>query len=75
MSETITKGEPARGYVELMVLRNSARGHQIALENKGAIGCYLDGVLKDTAMKQKAYRTLPSSEMHAKKVDPLVSLP
>ena len=48
----------------MMEFRNSARGHLIALEIKVAIGYYLEGIMKDTNMKQKAYRTLASSEMH-----------
>ena len=63
------------GYVEMMEFRNSARGNLVALENKGAIGYYLKGIMKDTTMKQTAYGTLATSEMHAEPVDQLVSLP
>ena len=31
--------EPAGGYMKMMEYRNSARGHLIALENKGAMEC------------------------------------
>ena len=48
-----------------MEYRNSARGHLIALENKGAMECYLETMIQGKFMKQKAYGTLVSSEMHA----------
>ena len=60
--------------MEMVEYRNSARGHLIALENKGAMECYLETMIQDTTMKQKAYGTLVSSEMHAKTIDQVVSL-
>ena len=59
----------------MMDFRNSAKGHLIALESEDAIGYYLEDIIKDTFMKQRAYRTLASSEMHAEPVDQLVILP
>ena len=66
--------DPAGGYMEMMEYRNSARGHLIALENKSAMECHLEEMIKGTTMKQKAYGTLPSFEMNAEMVNQLVSL-
>ena len=64
----------AGGYTEMMEYRSSARGHLIALEDKGALEGYLEEKIQDTTMKQKAYGTLASPEMHAEPIDQLVSL-
>ena len=61
--------------MEMVEYRNSARGQQIAVENKRAIECYLEEMIQGKTMKQKAYGTLVSSEMHAETIDQLVSLP
>ena len=55
--------------------RNSARGHLFALDNKGAMDVYLETMIQGTTIKQKAYGTLFSSEMHTETIDQLVSLP
>ena len=39
VSETVSIDEPAGGYMEIMVYRNSARGHLIALEDQSAMEC------------------------------------
>ena len=75
VSETVLIDEPAGGYMELVEYRNSAGGHIIALENKGAMDCYLKTMIQGATMKQKVYQTLFSSEMHAETIDQLVSLP
>ena len=49
-------------------------GYLIVLENKSAIGYYLERIMKDTTMKQQAYGSLGSSEMQAEPVDQLVNL-
>ena len=72
ISETVSIDKPAGGYMEMVKYINSARGHLIALEDKIAMECYLEEMIQGTPMKQKAYGTLVSSEMHA---DQLVSLP
>ena len=59
MSETVSIDEPAGGYLEMVEYRNLARGHLIVLEG------YLKTMIQGTTMKQKAYGTLISSEMHA----------
>ena len=75
LSETVLIDEPAGGYMEMVEYRNSARGHLVAVENKGAMECYLEEMIQGTTMKQKAYGTLVSSEIHAETIDQLVSLP
>ena len=35
LAETVSIDEPAGGYMEMVEYRNSARGHLVALENKG----------------------------------------
>ena len=75
VSVTVSIDEPAGGYLEMVEYKNSARGHLIALENKGAMEGYLEETIQGTTMKQKAYGTLVSSEMHAESIDQLVSLP
>ena len=75
VSETVSIDEPTGGYMEMLESRNSARGHLIALENKKSMKKYLETLTQDTTLKQKAYRTQASSEMHAKTIEQLVSLP
>ena len=47
----------------------------MALEDKSAMEGYLERMLQGTTLKQKAYRTLASSEMQAATIEQLVSLP
>ena len=75
VSETVSFDEPAGGYMEMMEYRNSARGHLIAPENKSAMERYLEAMMQGTTLKQKAYGTLVSSEMHAETIEQLVNLP
>ena len=74
VSETVSIDEPAGGYMEMLEYRNSARGLLIALKNKGAMKSYLKTMMQGTTLKQKAYGTLVSSEMHAETIEQLVSL-
>ena len=53
MSETVSIDEPAGGYMEMVKHRNLARGHLIALEDKGAIEANLKTMIQGTTMKQK----------------------
>ena len=69
VSETVSIDDPAGGYMEMMEYRNSARGHLIALENKGAMEFYLGEMIQGTMMKQKAYGKLVSAEMHVELID------
>ena len=75
VSETVSIDERASGYMEILDYRNSARGHLMALEDKCAMECYLETMMQGTTLKQKAYETLASSEMHAETIKQLVSLP
>ena len=52
VSDTVSSYEPAGGQMEMKDYRNSARGHLIALENKGAMECYLEK--NDTGHGDKA---------------------
>ena len=61
--------------MEKLDFRKSARGHLIALENKSAMECFLEETIKGMTMKQQAYGTLVSSEMHTELVDQMVNLP
>ena len=74
VSETVSINEAAGGYMEMLEHRNSARGHLIALEDKNAMESYLETMTQGTTLKQKAYGTLVSSEMHAETIEQLVSL-
>ena len=75
VSETVSIDEPAGGYMEMLEYRNSARGYVMALEDEMAMKGYLETMLRGTTLKQKAYRTLASSEMQAETIEQLVSLP
>ena len=75
VSEFVSIVELAGGYMEMMEYKNSARGHLIALESKSAMEGYLDTMMQGTTLKQKAYGTLVSSEMHAETIEQLMSLP
>ena len=61
VSKTVSIDEPAGGYMEMVENRNSARGHLIALGNKGAMEDYVEEMIQGTTMKQKAYGMLVSS--------------
>ena len=75
VSETVSIDEPAGGYMEMLEYRRSARGHLIALEDKSSMEGYLETMTQGTILKQKANGTLVLSEMHAKTIKQLVSLP
>ena len=75
LSETVSIEEPAGGYMEMLEYRNSVRGLLIALEDKSAMESYLETMVQGTTLKQKAHRALASSEMQAKTIEQLVSLP
>ena len=47
----------------------------MALEVKSAMEGYLETMMQGTTLKQKAYGTLVSSEMHAETIEQLVSFP
>ena len=47
----------------------------MALEDKRAMEGYLETMTQGTTLKQKAYGTLVSSQMHAETIEQLVSLP
>ena len=74
VSETVSIDQPAGGYMEMLEYRISARGHLMALEDKSAIEGYFETMMQGTTLKQKAYVTLVSSEMHAETIEQLVSL-
>ena len=60
--------------MEIVEYKNSARGHLIALEDKGTMEGYLATMIQGTTMKQKAYGTLVASDIHAETIEQLVSL-
>ena len=74
VSETVSIDEPGGGYMEILEYRSSARGHLMALEDKSAMECYLETMMQGTTLKQKAYGTLVSFEMHVETIEQLVSL-
>ena len=55
LSETVPIDERAVGYMEMVEYRNSARGHLIALESKGAMECYLHEYGNDTGGNDAGY--------------------
>ena len=61
--------------MEMIENRISARGHLIALQNKIAIEGSSETMMQGTTLKQKAYGTLVSFEMHAETIEQLMSLP
>ena len=75
VSETVSIDEPVGGYMEMLEYKRSARGHLIALEDKSSMEGYLETMTQGTILKQKANGALVFSEMHAKTIEQLVSLP
>ena len=75
VSGTVSIDEPANGYMEMLEYRNSARGHLMTLEDPKAMEGYLETLMQGTTLKQKAYGTLVSSEMHTETIEQLVKLP
>ena len=59
----------------MLEYRNSARGHLMALEDQSAMEGCLETMMQGATLKQKAYWTLVSSEMHAETIEQLVSHP
>ena len=47
----------------------------MALEDPSAMEGYLETMIQGTTLKQKAYGTLVSSEMHTETIEQLVTLP
>ena len=74
MSDAVSVDEPAGGYMEMLEYRNWARGHLTTLKDKSAMEGYLETMMQGTTLKQKAYMTLASSEMHAETIEQLASL-
>ena len=75
VSDTVSIDEHANGYMGMLEYRNSARGHLMGLEEQSAMEGYLETMMQGTTLKQKAYGTLVSSEMHEETIEQLVSLP
>ena len=75
VSDTVSIDEPANGYMEMLEYRNSARGHLMVLEDQSAMEGYLETMMQGNTLKQKAYGTLLSFEMHTETIEQLVSLP
>ena len=74
VSDTVSIDEPANVYIEMLEYRNSARGHLMALEEQGAIESYLETMMQGATLKQKAYGTLVSTEMHAETIEQLLAV-
>ena len=51
--------EAADEFVEKWELRNSIRGYLMAVENKGAMGCYLENIINYTTMKKRLIEPQP----------------
>ena len=60
--ESFIIGDPARGYVEMLKARNSARGHLMAWCEKRAMQEYLKGLTENSNLNRKEYGTVMSSE-------------
>ena len=75
MSDTVSIDEPANGYMEMLEYQNSARGHLMVLEDQSAMEGYLETMMQGNTLKQEAYGTLVSFEMHTETIEQLVSLP
>ena len=55
-------GDPARGYVEMLKARNSAREHLMARNEKQAMQEYWKELTENSNLNPKEYRTVMSSE-------------
>ena len=55
-------GDPAGGYVEMLKVRNSARGHLMAWSEKRAMQEYLKELTENSNLNRKEYGTVMSSE-------------
>ena len=60
--ESVHMGDPARGYVEMLKARNSARGHLMAWSEKRAMHENLKGLIENSNLNRKEYGTVMSSE-------------
>ena len=60
--ESVHMGDPAGGYVEMLMARNSARGHLMAWSEKRAMQEYLKGLKENSNLNRKEYGTVMSSE-------------
>ena len=60
--DSVHMGDPARGYVEMLKAKNSARGHLMARNEKNAMQEYLQELTENSNLKRKEYGTVMSSE-------------
>ena len=60
--ESVHMGDPAGGYVEMLKVRNSARGHLMAWSEKRAMQEYLKELTENSNLNRKEYGTVMSSE-------------
>ena len=60
--DSVHMGDPARGYVEMLKARNSARGHLMAWNEKQVMQEYLRGLTENSNLNRKEYGTVMSSE-------------
>ena len=73
VSDNVSIDEHAARYMETLEYRNSARGHLIALEDRGAMEGYPETMMQGTTIKQKANSRFVSSEKNG--IDRAVSEP
>ena len=62
VADSVHIGDPAGGYVEMMKVRNSARGHLMAWNEKQAMQEYLRELTENSNLNRKEYGTVMSSE-------------
>ena len=60
--ESVHMGDPAAGYVEMLKVRNSARGQLMAWSEKRAVQEYLKGLTENSNLNRKEYGPVMSSE-------------
>ena len=59
--DSVHMGDPARGYVEMLKARNSARGHLMARNEKQAMQEYWKELTENSNLIPKEYGTVMSS--------------
>ena len=60
--ESVHVGNPADGYLEMVKMRKSARGHLMAWHDQKAMQEYLKELITGSNLKRKGYGTVMSSE-------------
>ena len=74
LPESVQMGGPAGNYVEMLKVRNSARGHLMAWNETQAMQEYLKELTENSILNRKEYGTVMSSEANENGLEKLLEI-